>query len=106
MTSMVQEHNGITVEVVYALPGKAAVVEVHLDKSANLGQALEQSGLLEQFPEIDLNRNKVGIFSKPATLDTLLKNGDRVEIYRPLRVDPKEARRRRAEKKSRNRQEL
>lgn len=100
---MVQERNGIAVEVVYALPGKASVVELQLSRGATIGRAIEQSGLLEQFPEINLERNRVGIFSKPASLDTPLKNGDRVEIYRPLRVDPKEARRRRAEKKSRNR---
>ena len=55
------------------------------------------SGLLQQCPEIDLSRNKVGIFSKMKELDTVLSDGDRVEIYRELKADPKEARRRRVE---------
>ena len=58
--------------------------------------AIEASGVLNDFPDIELTRNRVGIFSKLAQLDTPLRDGDRVEIYRPLQVDPKEARRRRA----------
>jgi putative ubiquitin-RnfH superfamily antitoxin RatB of RatAB toxin-antitoxin module len=59
-------------------------------------QAIEVSGILERFPEIDLKINKIGIFGKVAKLDTLLTEGDRVEIYRPLIADPKEARKKRA----------
>ncbi|MGQ9658833.1 MAG: RnfH family protein [Thermochromatium sp.] len=59
-------------------------------------EAIEQSGLLAQFPEIDLERNKVGIFGRLVTLDQVLEDGDRIEIYRPLIADPKTARRRRA----------
>lgn len=92
----------IRVEVVYALPDKASSVTLQLEDNATLGQAVTQSGLLEKFPEIDLARNKVGVFSKPGTPGTHLKEGDRVEIYRPLRVDPKEARRRRVKKKTGN----
>lgn len=60
-------------------------------------EAIEQSGLLERFPEIDLDINKVGIFGKLVKLDQILEEGDRIEVYRPLIADPKESRRRRAE---------
>ncbi len=59
-------------------------------------EAIEQSGLLQQFPEIDLDINKVGIFGKVVKLDHVLNDADRVEIYRPLIADPKQARKRRA----------
>ncbi|MBK5964422.1 RnfH family protein [Thiocystis minor] len=59
-------------------------------------EAIEQSGVLARFPEIDLAINKVGIFGRQVKLDQLLEDGDRVEIYRPLIADPKEARKRRA----------
>lgn len=59
--------------------------------------AIEASGVLEQCPEIDLQRDKVGIYGKVVGLDQTLEAGDRVEIYRPLIADPKEARRQRAE---------
>lgn len=61
-----------------------------------LQEAIEQSGILSQCPEIDLAVNKVGIFGKMAKLDQALEDGDRVEIYRPLIADPKTARKRRA----------
>lgn len=61
------------------------------------GAAIEGSGVLEQCPEIDLGRYKVGIFGKLVALDQALEDGDRVEIYRPLIADPKESRKRRAE---------
>ncbi|GAB0150042.1 RnfH family protein [Marichromatium sp. PS1] len=61
-----------------------------------LEEALHQSGVLERFPEIDLARNKVGVFGKLAKLDQALEDGDRIEIYRPLIADPKAARKRRA----------
>ena len=58
--------------------------------------AILQSGILQQFTEIDLRENKVGIYSRPAKLNDQLKDGDRIEIYRPLLADPKEIRRKRA----------
>ncbi len=61
-----------------------------------LGQALEQSGVLREFPGIDLAVNMVGIYGKKKSLDTVLREHDRIEVYRPLQADPKEARRRRA----------
>lgn len=65
---------------------------------SNVEQAIQESGLLEQYRDIDLQSNKLGIYSRPAKLDDLLNDGDRVEIYRPLIADPKELRRQRAEK--------
>lgn len=88
------------VEVVYATPERQDAVEVELPDGATVRDAIVVSGLLTQFPQIDLATTAVGIFGERAALDDLLEVGDRVEIYRPLRADPKEARRRRARKKS------
>jgi putative ubiquitin-RnfH superfamily antitoxin RatB of RatAB toxin-antitoxin module len=89
----------INIELVYIKPDSQSILKLDVDKGTTIQQALESSGLLEQFPEIDLNVNKVGIYSKIKPLDTVLAAGDQVEIYRPLLADPKEARRRRASKK-------
>lgn len=90
----------IRIEVVYALPEQAYLLPLSVNAGTKIRQAIEISGLLQQCPEIDLERHKVGIFSKLENLDAVLSDGDRIEIYRELRVDPKEARRRRVEKKS------
>lgn len=89
----------INIEVVYALPDYAHRVALQVRPGTTLRQALEQSGILGRFPEIDLARNKTGIFGRLRGPDTVLNEGDRVEIYRALKVDPKEARRRRAARK-------
>lgn len=87
-----------TYEVAYATPARQLIVEVKSElESLTVEQAIEQSAIQQQFPEIDLSVNKLGIFSKPTTLKTILEVGDRVEIYRPLIADPKEIRRQRAE---------
>lgn len=86
----------IHVEVVYASPTRQKAVKVGLREGASLREAIEQSGLLEEFPEIDLDRNKFGIWNKLAKADAILRDKDRVEIYRPLIADPKEVRRQRA----------
>jgi putative ubiquitin-RnfH superfamily antitoxin RatB of RatAB toxin-antitoxin module len=83
-------------EVVYALPGGAHVVAVELQAGATLGDALAASGLAVRFPEITQHGKVLGVFGERRPLDSPLADGDRIEIYRPLRVDPKEARRRRA----------
>lgn len=88
----------ICVEVVYALPERQYLRQVTLPAGATVEQAIQASGLLELRHDIDLASNKVGIFSRPAKLQDLLNEGDRVEIYRPLLADPKELRRQRAEK--------
>lgn len=88
----------IAVEVAYALPEKQFLRQVTLDEGATVEQAIIASGLLALRTDIDLAKNRVGIYSKPVKLTDTLCNGDRVEIYRPLIADPKELRRQRAEK--------
>ncbi len=86
----------IHVEVVYALRDRQKVVTVPLPAGASVREAVERSGLLAEFPEIDLAVNKFGIWNKLAKADAVLRDKDRVEIYRPLIADPKEVRRQRA----------
>lgn len=87
----------IEVEVAFARPDVQVLLEVSLPAGADVRSAIERSGILERFPEIDLGgRNKVGIFGRLVKLDQPLRSGDRVEIYRPLTADPREVRRRRA----------
>ena len=84
----------LQIEVVYALPGRQELRRVSLDEASTVEDALRASGLLAEFPELDALR--VGIFGRPAPRDTVLHDRDRVEIYRSLEADPKEARRARA----------
>ena len=86
----------INVDVCYALATKQEVVRLTLPEGANLQQALEASGLLAKFPEIDTKKNKFGIWNKLSKLDSVLRDKDRIEIYRPLIADPKEVRKQRA----------
>lgn len=86
----------ILVEVAYALPQKQEVLSLKVKPGATVSQVIEQSGILADFPEIDLVNAKVGIFGKQAKLDAVLRDKDRVEIYRPLIADPKEIRKKRA----------
>lgn len=89
----------LKIEVVYALPERQEVISLQLASGSTVQQAVEQSGLLAQYPEIDLTlKNKLGIFAKLVKPDTLLRDRDRVEIYRPLIADPKEARKQQASK--------
>lgn len=88
----------IAVEVAYALPEKQYLQRVTLQEGATVEEAIRASGLLELRTDIDLTKNKVGIYSRPAKLSYSVHDGDRVEIYRPLIADPKELRRQRAEK--------
>jgi putative ubiquitin-RnfH superfamily antitoxin RatB of RatAB toxin-antitoxin module len=87
------------IEVAYALPCRQTLLRLEVEEGAPLGRALELSGILGLFPEIDLATAKVGIYGKPAALDTPLRDGDRVEIYRPLNANPKEVRKKAAEAK-------
>lgn len=93
-----QINNLITVEVFYANAEKQFLQEVEIPKNAKAIDAIQRSTVLQQFPEIDLTKNQIGIFSKKINLDTELIIGDRIEIYRPLLIDPKEARKNRAQK--------
>ena len=86
----------IRVLVAAALPGAQEVIEVELAEGATVAEALALSGLRERFPAIDFAAAQVGIWSRPCTRGTVLREGDRVEVYRELKADPKEMRRRRA----------
>lgn len=88
--------NQINIEIAYALPDRYYLKSFNVDEGTMVQTAILQSGILQQFTDIDLRQNKVGIFSRPAKLTDTLKDGDRVEIYRPLLADPKEIRRKRA----------
>jgi len=85
------------VEVAYATPEKQTIIRVEVSPGCTVERAIELSGIREQFPEMDVRDDAVGVFSRKVKLDHALRAGDRVEIYRPLIADPKEARRRRAQ---------
>ncbi len=94
----------VVVQVVYALPGAQEVVEVELEEGAPVEDALNASGIPARHPEIDLKTQRIGVWGRPVTLATGVRDRDRVEIYRALSADPKQARRRRAAaESSRNR---
>ena len=88
----------IEVEVAYARPDKQVIVPVNVSENATVEEVIRRSGILRQFPEIDLEQNKVGIFGKLSKLSASVRPGDRVEIYRGLIADPKEVRREQARK--------
>ncbi len=94
-------HDGlITVEVVYALAETQVLTELQVAPGTTARQAIVLSGFPQRFPQIDLAGQKIGIFGRLAKPDAVLQAGDRVEIYRPLIADPKDARRRRAKQKA------
>ena len=93
---------GLRVSVVYALPQQQAVVELTLPAGATLEQAVAASGLRERFAELRGVPLDAGIYNRPCAADTPLRDGDRVEIYRPLQIDPKEARRQRVARQRRS----
>jgi len=87
----------IQVEVVYALPNEQRVLTQLVDKNLTVEEIIKHSGILDMYPEIDLKKNKVGVFSRNVKLDVTVRDKDCIEIYRPLLADPKEIRRKRAE---------
>jgi uncharacterized protein len=87
------------VQVCYARPNAPVVHDLTVPQGTVLQDAIKQSGILEEIPEIDLAICRVGIYGKLKALDTVLREGDRIEIYWPLVADPKESRRRRAAKR-------
>lgn len=89
----------LRVLVCYATARDEWLRELEVDPGATIGEAIERSGVLEAFPDINLTTQPVGIFAKKKTLDTVLRARDRIEIYRALVADPKESRRKRAAKK-------
>jgi len=84
------------VEVVYGYTDRQVLLSLDVDENSTVEAAILQSGLLDQFDDIDLKTNKVGVFGKLTKLSAGLNEGDRIEVYRPLIADPKEVRRRRA----------
>ena len=75
--------------IAYALPHRQAWINVEMPEGATIKDAIDRSGILKQFPAIDLALQKVGIFGKVSKLDAVISDGDRVEIYRPITCDPK-----------------
>jgi putative ubiquitin-RnfH superfamily antitoxin RatB of RatAB toxin-antitoxin module len=88
--------DSINVEVAFALPEKQVILPVNVDAGTTIGGAIVQSGLMVEFPDLDIENSEVGIFGKVMPMTTVLSDGDRVEVYRPLIADPKEVRRQRA----------
>lgn len=86
----------IRLEVAYARPDRQVIIPVELPEGATLEEAIAQSRIQEQFPEIQLQTAKVGVFGKLSKLSAVARAGDRIEIYRPLLADPKEVRKKRA----------
>jgi len=91
----------ITVEVAYALPGQQEILSVRVPVGTSVFDAVPLSGLLEIFPEIDLDSADMGVFGKVVRQpkEQMVAEGDRIEIYRPLIIDPKQARLNRVAKK-------
>ena len=88
----------IRVEVAYAEPMRQKIIPLTMNEGATLQQAVERSGMVRFFPHLDVSKADFGVFSLPRPRDYVLRDGDRVEIYRPLIADPKEMRRQRARK--------
>jgi putative ubiquitin-RnfH superfamily antitoxin RatB of RatAB toxin-antitoxin module len=85
----------VIIEVAYALPDEQFLCEETVAEGTTVGEALKASKLLKKFP--DLNIDSVGIFSQEVSLDRVLREGDRIEVYRPLIADPRERRRKQVE---------
>ena len=96
ISAAVESTDLLHIEVVYALPERQDVVSLRLPPGSTVRQAVEASGLLVRYPQIDLARDKLGIYARLVAPETPLRNRDRVEVYRPLLADPKEVRRQRA----------
>jgi putative ubiquitin-RnfH superfamily antitoxin RatB of RatAB toxin-antitoxin module len=90
----------IFVEVVLAMPDRQELVALKITAGSTVAEAISQSKIVEQFEDFELDLGKVGIFGKKTSPDQVLREGDRVELYRPLLADPKEVRRQRAKQQS------
>lgn len=88
----------LRIEVAYALPGEQVLIALDVEEGATVRQAIERSGILQRYPHVELIPGRIGIFGKVVDLGMRLRDGDRVEIYRPLEAEPKEARRRRVKR--------
>ena len=94
----------ISIEVAYARPDTQVIIPLQVIPGTTVLEAIKLSGIVQKFPEIDLQQNKLGIFSKITKAETVLQEKDRVEIHRTLIADPKESRRARAEKKHKDKE--
>lgn len=92
------EKNDIVVEIAYAFQNQI-IRKISVPTGSTVANVISATRIQEEFPEIDLAKNKVGIYSRICNLEQVVKHGDRIEIYRPLLIDPKEARRLRASRK-------
>jgi len=88
----------IQIEVAFANAENQLIIPLSVSAACRIEEAIQHSGILNHFPEIDLTKNKVGIFGKLRPLNTLVQAGDRIEIYRALSIDPKKTRINRAKK--------
>ena len=86
----------INVEVVYSIGKFVELIPLSVSEGTTVIEAIRQSGMIQLHPEVEINSGNIGIYSRLCTEDTVLKEGDRIEIYRPLKADPKEARHQRA----------
>jgi len=90
----------MSIELIYPTPNKQKILTIEVSTDCTVEKAINQSTILNLYPEIDLNINKIGIFGKVCKLTDHLRDGDRIEIYRPLLIDPKQARKNRALKQA------
>jgi len=86
----------IAIEVIYALPQEQILWSTRVSEGSSIRAGIQASGILNHYPELDLDTLNVGVFGKAASLQAALREGDRIEIYRPLIADPKEVRKQRA----------
>ena len=93
----------IQIEVAYATPDRQSLLSLPVPEGSTVAEAIEQSAIRDEFPELKMEIKAVGIFGRKVPLDHVLKAGDRIEIYRPLIADPKEMRRQRAKVQERRR---
>ena len=98
MSDEIATTSTIQIELVYGTPTKQELMALTVEQGCTVEQAIQTSGILDMFDEIDLAVNKVGIWNHTVKLEQVLTDLDRIEIYRPLIADPKEVRKRRAEK--------
>ena len=96
MSKQPERASAIRCEVAYALPEEQVILTVRLEGHATVADAIRESRIEERFSDLQANDDDVGVWSRPCAMNTRLSDGDRVEIYRPLVVDPKDARRERA----------
>ena len=86
----------VSVEIVLAMPGRQVLLALTVDEGATVADVIAASGIASRFPEIDVREMPTGIWGKPVSPDCRVRKGDRVELYRRLEIDPREARRQRA----------